>query len=123
MDLQDVWACVATHLPFEDVCSCRVVCRTWHDLLVGLERTIARDYARDVLGDAAFWTKANRRPQETRRSLSTWHAELVRVDTFMRLTRRMTAVDFYRLWKIVDVEHDGVHPSTRYRDRIWRHVG
>jgi len=124
MDVQDVWTCVVTHMTFEDICLCRVVCRTWHELLVGLERTIACDYARDVLGDSAFWTRAYCRPEATRRSLLTWHAELVRLDAFMRLTRRMKAVDFYQLWDVVDVVHDGeAHPPSTYRERIWRHAG
>lgn len=98
----DVWAHVTEHLSFQDVCACREVCAVWRDCLVQLEDQIARRYARDELGDEEFWSHARRRPERTRRSLSTLHAEMVRLDTFRRATRAFHARDFYELWRVVD---------------------
>lgn len=102
LTLSDVWENVAVHLVFSDICSCRRVCTTWRTCLIEHEFEIARRYARNVLRDERFWEHAMRRPVHARKSLSTWHAEVVRVDAFRRETVDFIASDFYKLWEAVD---------------------
>ena len=80
----------------------RVVCREWHESLNKLEEVIAIRYARVVLGDEDFWNRAQQRPERTRKSLASWHAEVVRVDQFVQEEIFCTASDFYRFWELVD---------------------
>lgn len=102
LTLSDVWENVTVHLVLDDICNCRRVCTTWRRCLIEHEFEIARRYARDVLRDEQFWEHAMRRPVRSRKSLRTWHAEVVRVDAFRRETVYFTASDFYKLWEAVD---------------------
>lgn len=81
----------------------------WRTCLIENEFEIARRYARDVLRDERFWEHAMRRPVHSRKSLSTWHSEVVRVDAFRQETVDFTASDFYKLWEAVDgyITHHG----------------
>ena len=98
----DVWCIISEHLYFEDVCAVRLVCSDWHERLKEIEEVVAIRYARVVLGDKDFWNRAHQRPENTRKSLKSWHAEVVRVDLFVREAFLKTASDFYRFWDIVD---------------------
>ena len=94
---------ILPRLHFDEVCACRVVCRAWRALLRDQDWAIAQWYARVVLEDEAFWTRASARPTATSQPRATWHAEIVRIEAFQSVMRkRLTARDLYSLWRHLD---------------------
>jgi hypothetical protein len=70
-------------------------------------RETAQRYAVEQLGDGRFWERARERPKASSRPLSTWHAELVRLEAFQqRAGERWTARRIYALWELVDRPRD-----------------
>ena len=94
---------IVESLCFDDICVCREVSRTWYALFYAQDWIVARQYARAVLEDEAFWELAAKRPKNTSKPCETWHREIVRMETFRR-GHRLKATDFYEVWPLLDCQ-------------------
>lgn len=102
----DVWTVLAPMLCLATTASVATTCREWSRVLAlpQVDAAMAHAYARNALGDAAFWDMARCRPVETRKSLPTYRLEIKRIEEFKRAggRGRVAACELYALWPLLD---------------------